>query len=69
MVHGKSLLILDYLHSMLTYCSYNQAAIASYGPNNVDRLWQVQRKYDPKAVFQRLVPGGQKLPPQEQQVH
>ncbi|DAA76247.1 TPA_exp: putative FAD-binding oxidoreductase [Trichophyton benhamiae CBS 112371] len=55
--------------SMLTYCGYNQAAIASYGPNNVDRLWQVQRKYDPKAVFQRLVPGGQKLPPQEQQVH
>ncbi|OAL73379.1 hypothetical protein A7D00_1405 [Trichophyton violaceum] len=57
-----------YPYIMLTYCGYNQAAIASYGPNNVDRLRRVQRKYDPKAVFQRLVPGGQKLPSQEQQV-
>ncbi|EZF36243.1 hypothetical protein H101_00232 [Trichophyton interdigitale H6] len=58
-----------YPYIMLTYCGYNQAAVASYGPDNVDRLWRVQHKYDPKAVFQRLVPGGQKLPPQEQQVH
>ncbi|KAM5430225.1 hypothetical protein McanMca71_007294 [Microsporum canis] len=53
-----------YPYIMLTYCGYNQAAIASYGPENVDKLWRVQREYDPKDVFQRLVPGGQKLPPQ-----
>ncbi|KAK2867940.1 hypothetical protein FQN49_003326 [Arthroderma sp. PD_2] len=50
---------------MLTYCAYNQAAIASYGRTNVEKLRRVQRKYDPKQVFQRLVPGGQKLPPQD----
>ncbi|KAK2736774.1 hypothetical protein FQN57_000546 [Myotisia sp. PD_48] len=50
-------------YKMLTYSGANQAAIASYGEKNVRKLYRVQRKYDPTAVFQRLVPGGQKLPP------
>ena len=47
---------------MLTYSGYDQAAIASYGAKNVQDLLAVQAKYDPTKVFQRLVPGGQKLP-------
>jgi len=49
---------------MLTYSGYNQPAIASYGPENVAYLLEVQKQYDPSRVFQRLVPGGQKLPQQ-----
>lgn len=48
---------------MLTYSGWNQEAIASYGEENVARLRIVQQLYDPTEVFQRLVPGGQKLPP------
>lgn len=36
--------------------------IESYGPENVKFLQAVSRKYDPDHVFQRLVPGGFKLP-------
>lgn len=49
---------------MLTYSGWNQEAIASYGPENVQNLLAVQAAYDPNKVFQRLVPGGQKLPSQ-----
>uniref|UniRef100_A0A093UVM1 Bifunctional solanapyrone synthase n=1 Tax=Talaromyces marneffei PM1 TaxID=1077442 RepID=A0A093UVM1_TALMA len=48
---------------MLTYSGAGQPAIASYGADNVARLWKVAKAYDPTGVFQRLVPGGQKLPP------
>ncbi|KAI0409184.1 hypothetical protein F4802DRAFT_615689 [Xylaria palmicola] len=47
---------------MLTYSGYNQPVIESYGPENVAKMRGVQKKYDPNGVFQRLVPGGQKLP-------
>ncbi|TGJ86596.1 hypothetical protein E0Z10_g2195 [Xylaria hypoxylon] len=40
----------------------HQPVIASYGKANVHRLRAVQQAYDPHLVFQRLVPGGQKLP-------
>lgn len=49
-------------HSMLTYSAYNQRAIASYGEENVARMKDVQKAYDPLGTFQTLVPGGQKLP-------
>lgn len=39
-----------------------QDVIASYGEDNVRKLRDVQAKYDPDLVFQRLVPGGWKLP-------
>ena len=38
-----------------------QDVIASYGEGNVRKLRDVQIKYDPDLVFQRLVPGGWKL--------
>lgn len=39
-----------------------QPVIASYGKENVRRLQEVRRTYDPEMVFQHLVPGGQKIP-------
>ncbi|KAH7036707.1 hypothetical protein B0J12DRAFT_713268 [Macrophomina phaseolina] len=50
---------------MLTYSGWNQPAIASYGSENVARLLSVAATYDPTGVFQRLVPGGQKLPKED----
>lgn len=41
---------------------HHQQVIASYGPDNVARLRVVQQKYDPRRIFQKLVPGGQKIP-------
>ena len=42
--------------------SYDQDVIGHYGTANVKRLKSVQRVYDPELVFQKLVPGGFKLP-------
>ncbi|KAI1656816.1 putative FAD-binding oxidoreductase [Daldinia decipiens] len=42
--------------------SIDQQVIEHYGEDNVRKLREVQQKYDPGAVFQRLVPGGFKLP-------
>ncbi len=41
---------------------HQQPVIASYGPDNVARLRAAQEVYDPERVFQKLVPGGQKIP-------
>ncbi|KAK7757764.1 hypothetical protein SLS62_000142 [Diatrype stigma] len=38
-----------------------QSVIASYGPENVQRMRQVQKKYDPEQVFDRLLAGAFKL--------
>lgn len=46
----------------LNYALPTQDPIASYGEENIKAMWDVSRKYDPKGVFQRLVPGGFKLP-------
>lgn len=45
----------------MNYASKYQDVIASYGQNNKQRLQSIARKYDPKAVFQRLQPGYFKL--------
>ncbi|KAI1735302.1 putative FAD-binding oxidoreductase [Xylaria scruposa] len=42
--------------------SWDQKVIESYGEVNVKKLKEVQRRYDPDHVFQRLVVGGFKLP-------
>ncbi|KAI0156880.1 putative FAD-binding oxidoreductase [Xylariaceae sp. FL1272] len=39
-----------------------QPVIVSYGSASLERLRSVQKGYDPELVFQRLVPGGQKIP-------
>lgn len=41
--------------------SYSQAVLQSYGSKNMAKLKDVQKRYDPRLVFQRLVPGGFKL--------
>ena len=42
--------------------SWDQDVIGGYGAQNVRRLREVARRYDPQRVFQRLVKGGFKLP-------
>jgi len=45
----------------LNYALQSQDPIASYGADNLRFLREVSRRYDPKQVFQTLVPGGFKL--------
>ena len=45
----------------LNYALQQQDPIAGYGPDNRAFLRAVSRKYDPRGVFQKLVPGGFKL--------
>ena len=40
------------------YASRDQDPLASYGEENLRRLRDVARKYDPEEVFQRLLNGG-----------
>ncbi|RYP06146.1 hypothetical protein DL764_003322 [Monosporascus ibericus] len=42
--------------------SWDQDVIEHYGEDNVRKLKGIQAKYDPDQVFQKLVPGGFKLP-------
>ncbi|KAI0861671.1 hypothetical protein F4860DRAFT_475829 [Xylaria cubensis] len=46
----------------LNYAGGFQDVIKSYGPENVEFLKKVGKKYDPGRVFQERVPGGFKLP-------
>lgn len=45
----------------LNYADKTQNPLASYGPQNVDYIRKVARKYDPSGVFQTDVPGGFKI--------
>ncbi|KAG0648322.1 FAD-dependent monooxygenase [Hyphodiscus hymeniophilus] len=45
----------------LNYADPSQDPIRSYGPENVRELRKTSRKFDPRGVFQRQVPGGFKL--------
>jgi hypothetical protein len=45
----------------LNEAAYFQKPLCATGPDNVNFLMTVAKKYDPQAVFQRLVPGGHKL--------
>ena len=46
----------------MNYAQPKDQVVATYGADNVRFLKQVSKKYDPDGVFQRLVPGGFKLP-------
>ena len=46
----------------LNYADKSQDPIASYGVENANKMRHVAIKYDPKLVFQRLCPGGFKIP-------
>ncbi|KAI8962019.1 putative FAD-binding oxidoreductase [Daldinia sp. FL1419] len=56
-VQGKYLAYL-----FMNNADVSQSVIEHYGEDNIKKLKEVQQKYDPDAVFQRLVPGGFKLP-------
>ncbi|OBT74599.1 hypothetical protein VF21_06372 [Pseudogymnoascus sp. 05NY08] len=45
----------------LNYAAAYQRPLESYGEGNLEFLRDVSRKYDPKGVFQKQVPGGFKL--------
>lgn len=45
----------------INYADPSQDPIAGYGPENVKRLKEASKKYDPKQVWQKKVPGGFKL--------
>ncbi|KAJ8127709.1 hypothetical protein O1611_g5924 [Lasiodiplodia mahajangana] len=46
----------------MNYADKSQDVLASYGPENVKKMRKVAGKYDPDGVFQKLCPGGWKLP-------
>ena len=45
----------------LNYAGEFQDPLGGYGLENVKKMKKLSRKYDPKGVFQKLVPGGWKL--------
>lgn len=46
----------------LNYAHSSQDVMQSYGVRNVSMMRETAAKYDPEGVFQRLCPGGFKLP-------
>ncbi|OTA53613.1 putative FAD-binding oxidoreductase [Hypoxylon sp. EC38] len=53
----------DYVpYIFMNDASWDQPVIEHYGDANVRKLKEVQLRYDPNLVFQKLVPGGFKLP-------
>lgn len=45
----------------LDYAYETQDPLASYGEENLQKLRDVSKKYDPEGVFQIMVPGGFKV--------
>jgi hypothetical protein len=45
----------------LDYADVTQDPLASYGPENVEKMKAAAEKYDPSGIFQKLVPGGFKI--------
>ena len=45
----------------VNHAGYFQKPLCATGRDNVEFMKGVAKKYDPKGVFQKLVPGGHKL--------
>lgn len=45
----------------LDYAYKDQNPLGSYGKENVEKIMAAAKKYDPKGVFQKMVPGGFKI--------
>ncbi|KAL6238475.1 hypothetical protein BDW75DRAFT_201416 [Aspergillus navahoensis] len=52
--------LMDFIY--LNYADVSQKVLQSWGADNVAKLRAASKKYDPKAVFQKQVPGGFKIP-------
>lgn len=52
--------LMDWLY--MNYADRSQDVIGSYGAENVEELRRVAARYDPGQVFQKLCPGGWKIP-------
>ncbi|KAK7926711.1 hypothetical protein PG985_003709 [Apiospora marii] len=52
--------LMDWLY--MNYADSSQDVIGSYGVENVEELRRVAARYDPGQVFQKLCPGGWKIP-------
>ncbi|KAI0521296.1 FAD-binding domain-containing protein [Xylaria bambusicola] len=46
----------------MNYADKSQDVLTSYGPENVKKMREAANHYDPDGVFQKLCPGGWKLP-------
>lgn len=46
----------------LNYADSSQDVLRSYGAENLRKIREVSQIYDPEGVFQRLCPGGFKIP-------
>lgn len=53
----------QFLYTNYAAADQESKVIAGYGQQNVKFLRALSKKYDPEGVFQKLVPGGSKLPP------
>jgi len=47
----------------MNYADSSQDVLASYGKENVQKMFEVSRRYDPEGIFQKRVPGGFKIRP------
>jgi hypothetical protein len=52
--------LMDFIY--LNYADNSQKVLQSWGNENVAKLRDVSKKYDPNGVFQKQVPGGFKIP-------
>lgn len=52
--------LMDFIY--LNYADKSQKVMQSWGADNVAKLNAASKKYDPKGVFQKRVPGGFKIP-------
>lgn len=51
----------DNSYIYLNYAGEHQDPLGGYGAANVAKMAALSQKYDPKGVFQKLVPGGWKI--------